>query len=131
MSIDLSRTDGVLSEVRQERTRQEHLWGQQDLPTGTGPLTRPLLPLSPAKGKDVEDAFRRRTDWATNHGSLTYADVLLEEVFEAMAEVKPSRIREELIQVAASAVKFIESIDRQTAAGALGFGPDEREFTDG
>jgi hypothetical protein len=45
-------------------------------------------------------------------GAVTYADIFLEEVGEALAEHSPARLREELIQVAAVAVAWVEKINR-------------------
>jgi len=51
-----------------------------------------------------------------NHNGTTWATILIEEVGEACKEVNEAvsveRLREELIQVAAVAVAWIECIDR-------------------
>jgi hypothetical protein len=44
------------------------------------------------------------------------ADVLLEEVFEALAETDPAKARDELVQAVAVGVKMIEGIDRGATA---------------
>ncbi|TIH26025.1 NUDIX hydrolase, partial [Subtercola vilae] len=43
-----------------------------------------------------------------------WQDILLEEVFEAFAESDTSKLRTELIQVAAVAQQWVEAIDRRT-----------------
>ena len=48
-------------------------------------------------------------------GEGTWADILREEYFEALAETDPARLRVELIQVAAVAVAWVEAIDRAEA----------------
>jgi malonyl CoA-acyl carrier protein transacylase len=99
------QTAQVLAEVRLERIRQELRWGQQNHPDGTG------LPL--AKGS--ADYARARCQTAAEDGSVTWEHILTEEHYEAMAEEDPTRLREELIQVAAVAVAWVEAIDRRHA----------------
>lgn len=110
----------VLTEVGDERERQEKKWGQQNHPSIISP--GPEIPL-PVKdtfqryGLDASDAagFKRVTDVAAEDGNLTYADILMEEVAEAIEAAVESEelLREELIQVAAVAVAWIEAIDRR------------------
>jgi hypothetical protein len=48
-------------------------------------------------------------------GTTTWKHILREEFLEAMAEEDPEQLREELVQVAAVAVAWIEAIDRRAA----------------
>jgi hypothetical protein len=95
----------VAREVIQERVRQEAKWGEQNHPDGTGPTMTNLNRAHEA---------RRNCDYAHSHGMGTWRHILTEEVAEAMAESDPDRLREELIQVAAVAVAWVEAIDRRT-----------------
>lgn len=99
-----SHTQLILTEVRHERLRQETLWGQQDLPDGTS-----------TEFACLADAARADTESHKAEGVMTYLDVLAEEFWEAMAEEDPDKLRAELIQVAAVAVKWAEAIDRRLA----------------
>jgi hypothetical protein len=54
---------------------------------------------------------RARMDTAVRLQRPTWRLVLAEEVAEAFAETDPARLREELIQVAATAVRWVEAID--------------------
>lgn len=106
--------NGVLKEVQAERERQESKWGQQNHADGTGPDHFFL-----GKGLDTPSTFeylRDRATWITDSnskiGRLTYADIFLEEVFEALAETDQEKLREELVQVAAVAVAWVQKIDR-------------------
>lgn len=45
-------------------------------------------------------------------GTLTWIDILWEEVCEAAECHDPKRLREELIQVAATAIAWVEKIDK-------------------
>jgi len=93
-------------DVLAERQRQKKLHGVQTLPDGTG--------------DSASDAMRSVAqmlcDQATRRGTLTWRDILREEVFEAFAETDRDKLREELIQVAAVAVQWIEAIDRESGS---------------
>lgn len=125
---------GVLSAVLAERTRQDARWGAgsaDNNPDGTGPHTRPLYAHTATGIADddeahyIRDVMQGRVDWrAANDGTadrpLTHADIFLEEVAEALAEDDPAKLRAELVQAAAYAVKWIEAIDRRTAIDGAG-----------
>ena len=97
-----SATEDVLADVSNERESQHEQWGDQVLPMGTGPAFAEEAGMYRAICRD-----------AAADGDLTYADILLEEVFEALAEEDPLKAKDELIQVAAVAVKMVELINRQ------------------
>lgn len=97
----------VLEEVAQERLAQLAQWGNQPLPLGFGW----------ADAKPLADKYRQECDDAMGDGRVTHRHVLLEEVWEALAERDPAKARDELIQVAAVAVKIIQDIDRAAAGG--------------
>jgi hypothetical protein len=102
MSNRIHLTTLVLSEVDRERQRQDEKWGEQNHPDGTGSHFR----------EDADD-MRRVCEWEANHGELAWRHILREEVYEALAESDPAKLRAELIQVAAVAVNWIEAIDRR------------------
>jgi hypothetical protein len=109
---------GILVEVADERARQNAKWGVQNHPNGTGfeRVCRPaLLPRDKTYG-NIGSYAKQITDSNADHGRVTYADILLEEVFEALAESDPAALRAELIQCAAVAVQWIEKLDRIEAA---------------
>lgn len=94
----------VLSDVRFERKQQDDRWGIQDHPDGTGPLFQ-------------LHATRMRMDTQVSfaQGKGTWRHVLLEEVYEALAETDLKKLRAELVQVAAVAVSWVEAIDQRAA----------------
>mgnify|MGYP001614295790 CR=1 FL=1 len=104
-------TEAVLGEVHAERVRQDAKWDEQNHPNGTG------------EGRLSDLTYRNTTahaakglvDGMAKSGRLTYAAILYEEFAEAMEEVDPTRLRAELVQVAAVAVAWVEKIDRETA----------------
>lgn len=111
-------TERVLQEVLQERQRQDAKWGQQNHVIVT---ERPYLDAGGPKDTrevyfDKAEQYKHFNDQDNQHGSLGWDHILLEEVFEALAEQDPAKIREELVQVAAVAVAAIESLDRNELA---------------
>jgi hypothetical protein len=96
---------GIVDEVFAERERQVEQWGDGMPPLGT---TEDYAPW--------RDAFRAYCQRRSAKGTVTMADVLLEEVFEALAETDPAKARDELVQAVAVGVKMIEGIDRGATA---------------
>lgn len=110
-------TEQVLVEVKGERLRQEAKWGEQNHPNGTGDIWEFCSGQHTGWAKDAADDARRRCQEAsTKPWGDTYALILNEEVAEAFAEDDPALVREELIQVAAVAVAWVEAIDRRAGA---------------
>lgn len=92
---------GVVNEVLEERARQDQKWGEQHHPDGTGGPTSVRLAQS----------SREFCNQAAALGRLEWRHILREEYREAMAEADPAKLREELIQVAAVCVAWVEDID--------------------
>lgn len=97
-------THRVGMEVLVERERQDDKWGEQNHPNGTG-----------EDYADEASVARTRCDRATWNKELTWDLILLEEVYEALAESDPAPLRAELVQVAAVAQAWVEKIDRDEA----------------
>lgn len=96
--------ENVLQHIADERARQDAKWGsQRDHSDGTG--------LDPVSDKIRADLARQACDDSHKAGKDTWRDILTEEVFEAYAESDPIKLREELVQVSAVAVCWIEAID--------------------
>jgi hypothetical protein len=93
----------VFAEVAIERTRQDDRWGEQNHADGTGLYQHAA----------AAERARRECDRKANAGTITWADILREEVYEAFAEDHPAALRAELLQVAAVAVAWVEAIDRR------------------
>lgn len=93
----------VIASVVAERARQDAKWG---------------APHDPARGDGTGEQYeprarhaKLRTDAHAAAGRLTWMDILAEEVAEAFAESDPVRLRAELVQVAAVAVKWVRVLD--------------------
>lgn len=100
-------THFVLADIAAERARQLAKWGEQNHPDGTG---RP--------GDDDMANLDRAKCKANGPDEDNWRDILQEEVSEAFAETHPLALRAELVQVAAVAVAWIETIDRRAAPHA-------------
>ncbi|GAA4564017.1 hypothetical protein [Planotetraspora kaengkrachanensis] len=96
----------VLADVSVERAAQDAMWGVQELPDGTGPERRAEA-----------DRARQAVEDAAARGLPTWRDILYEEVMEAFAENDPERLRAELVQVAAVAVKWVQALDQRVRPG--------------
>jgi hypothetical protein len=102
MTSHVARQRKIVDDVLHERDAQDAIFGIQDLPNGTDAGS-----FGPSA-----DAHRMECDAAFAAGCGTFRHVFLEEVFEAMAETDPVKLRAELIQTIAVGVKWVEAIDR-------------------
>ena len=97
----------ILLEVARERASQDAQWGEQNHPDGTS-----------IKNKWLADMARQITDDNAKDGTITWLDIVNEEIGEASAEEIPANLRAELIQSAAVLVAWVECIDRREANGS-------------
>ena len=93
----------VLQEVFSERIRQDHKWGEQNHPDGTGEVT----------AVRARDHAQAECELAFQEKRGTYRHILTEEYYEVLAETDPRKLRLELIQLAAVAVQWVEALDRR------------------
>jgi hypothetical protein len=107
----------VLEEVFEERLRQVARYGHNDeCADGAGPETRWLLPLSSASAAEIQVALRSSYEaFEEETGAPTWVHLVLEEVCEAFEAATPDRLEEELLQVAALCVSWVESLRRRGA----------------
>lgn len=104
----------ALADVAAEREAQDRRWGVQEFPDGTGPGFT-------ARAEEAKQTCA--TAWS--RGELTWRHILTEEFYEALAESDPRNLRNELVQTAAVALKWVQSLDRRHG-GALHQTGDER-----
>jgi predicted XRE-type DNA-binding protein len=100
----------IFDQISCERDRQTERWGDQShLPDGTGPNFTPRgtrLMMHELAGIQRE----ANNDYPDK---ITFQEILLEEVWEALAETNPERLWAELTQVAAVVVQWLEVIERR------------------
>jgi hypothetical protein len=98
----------IVAEIVGERRRQDEKWGEpHEVPDGTG-SEELFFGFAFA---DLRDWIQGSVDLAADRGDSRMSWVLLEEVFEALAESDEQKLRAELIQVAAVAAKWVQIID--------------------
>lgn len=100
----------LAGEVVSERLAQIEQWGTQDHPSTYGESDRRQAERTAEYWKAINTA-------RVELECLSWDGILLEEVYEALAESDPLLRRMELVQVAAVALAEIESIDRAIEAG--------------
>jgi hypothetical protein len=93
----------VLVHVASERKRQDLAFGEQNHRSGT----------DHKRFKTAAHNARAEYDIAKKEGRLTWTEVLREELYEALEEEDPAKLRRELVQVAAVAVAWIQCLDRR------------------
>jgi NTP pyrophosphatase (non-canonical NTP hydrolase) len=99
--LEMADQKSILIEVLEERKRQDTLWGIENL--------NPFLWLS-ILGEEVGEcnkATQEAYDWKKKHFKRS----------PDHSEIKLQELRTELIQVAAVAVAFVESLDRDEWEG--------------
>ena len=113
----------VLVDVGMERARQYKLHGANlKNHSGTGPDVPWAEPLFSAMGATTLEFYLREAYNAKQgRGEIvTWLDILLEEFSEAAMERDPKRLDEELIQVAAVCVSWVEKLrDPESSANPI------------
>ncbi|MBG0830546.1 hypothetical protein HS041_22550 [Planomonospora sp. ID67723] len=105
--LDITRIERL---IRAERARQLVKFGPQNHPDRD--------PLENNHAEGVEYGFHAQRWKEINaqraqDGRTAWDGILLEEVYEALTETDPAKLREELIQVAAVCCTWIEALDRR------------------
>lgn len=128
MSEPLSGLDTALTEIADERGRQDAKWGEQNHPlVDPSVVEQPILALvslSPAYpwrlfefyGLPDATIARSRCQLAATEGRSTWADILLEEYtefLEAAGLGDDKGARAELVQLGAVVAAAIEAMDRR------------------
>jgi hypothetical protein len=92
----------LVNRLQVERDRQIRKWGDQRHPDGTS-------------SEFTADAnfYRASCDDHAREGVLTWSDILLEEVWEALSETEPAKLESELVQVGAVVLAWLEDIRRR------------------
>lgn len=112
----------VLNSVVAERARQVDQYGLNlDLRDGSGPdvpWCDPVIDASlgagPMPASEIEEVFRDNYNgFQARTGNPTWMHLVREEVAEAFQESDPQRLEEELVQVAALCVSWVENLRRR------------------
>ena len=94
----------IINKIVEERNRQIDKWGIQDLPSVKGyiPAVYYNIPTMEEAKEVCDDRARIK--------QLTWADILLEEVCEVVEAPNDENRIEELTQIAAVCISWIENI---------------------
>lgn len=114
----------IAAEIDEERARQDKKFGQQDWPDiDPRDIAVATRGYWASRAKIWRDVNAERAEPSTGprclgdqpepHIHTAWDGILLEEVYEALAESDPAKLRAELIQVAAVAVAWVQAIDRR------------------
>jgi hypothetical protein len=119
----------ILDEIKAERARQDERWGEQNHPDMTGGAQRVVREMFDEWAGNYREINNGAFNPCDTDRRLDWTGILLEEVYEALAESDPTKIRAELIQVAAVAAAWAECIDRREAASIEACGDQLFEWT--
>lgn len=106
----------VFADISAERERQDAKWG----PVRKQPNVDPVLAARGADHEEISAAHfiptaelaKRLFEIMRKEGRVSFTHIVVEELAEAVeVHDDPVRLREELVQVAASVVKWIEALD--------------------
>jgi hypothetical protein len=103
-------TETVYDKIKKERDHQDAKWGPQDHPSIKNGMISNFI--SSYYGILTEDEAKLACDAAFKDGHGTWSHILIEELSEAIHAKTEEKRKEELIQVAAVAIAWIESIER-------------------
>jgi len=113
-TLSLNHIRRIFTEVKLERIRQNDLWGEQNHPSITPGLTsRAGHEAAEYYEIPTEDDAKQMCEDAANTGGLSYTHIAVEELCEAVEAKDDTDRREELVQLAAVVVAWIEAIDRR------------------
>lgn len=106
-----------------EMNAQVEQWGEQNHPDGTGAAYVSMqdhpVPGDMAKTfvEGIASRYRMATENAAKEGKLTWRHIILEEMFEAMAEDDGEKLEKEIVQVLAVGFSWLAARDRRDARG--------------
>jgi hypothetical protein len=100
----------IIDATLEERIKQDAKWGEQNHPIIDNTYTSKSMYLRYNLPSE-EEAKNMCNTYALNK-ELTWGDIIVEELVEALCAPNKKLMREELIQCAAVIVAMIESLDR-------------------
>lgn len=117
---DQERQHKIIYEILVERKKQDVKWGEQNHPSVDPILTERPGGCTPERMCEeyelpTENRAKSSCNIATKNGKLTFTHIVVEELCEAVSAVDDDARREELIQLGACVVQWIEAIDRRKA----------------
>jgi len=118
--LNATATTLALSDVLDERARQDAMWGISNYPLGLG------------EGDELSHQSmleaQRICNEAADNGLLDYRKILTEEVYELFAAKDLDSAEEEAVQVSALALKIVERIRRIRLANWMSQTPTQTQL---
>ena len=110
---------GIAREFVGERLKQDEKWGPQDHPGLDQILLNRENGCTPQRMCEeyeipTENRAKQKCERAFDQGEGTWAHIVLEEFSEVVSQFDEEKQREELVQLGACVMAWIESIDRRT-----------------
>ena len=114
--------ENIFEEIANERRKQDEKWGEQNHPC----LDQTLLnrrggctPMRMCEEYEIpsEGRAKKKCDKAFETNKGTYTHIAVEEMSEVVSAFDIHKRREEIIQLAAVCVAWIEKIDRDLLTG--------------
>lgn len=102
----------AIEDVVAERAAQDAKWGEQNHPAMASGQGAGYEEMVCAAAADRANHWKSENAGRAADGTIGWDGILLEEVYEALAESDAALLRAELVQAAAVAVAWIECIDR-------------------
>lgn len=114
--------ENIFKEIRIERQKQNEKWGEQNHACLDVVLLNRIGSCTPKRMCDEyelpsEERAKQMCDNAFSQGRGTYAHIAVEEMSEVISAFDIHKRREELIQLTAVCVAWIEKIDRNLLNG--------------
>jgi hypothetical protein len=97
-----SKIDYIFPDIVDEYERSVEKHGEQSLPLGSDPVYA-----------DYAESWREECEMRRANGTLTWREILMEEIHEAFAETEYHAQRAELVQVANVVMKMIADLDER------------------
>jgi hypothetical protein len=92
----------IFLDIGGEHKRQDGKWGKQNHPMLCVPFTIDVM-------LNAQQVYKRLNETK----NYSWFQILMEEVYEAFSEIDLNKQREDMLQVAAVAVRIIECLDRR------------------
>lgn len=115
--MNTENINNILQLVNNEVFKQHEKWGQQNHPSLDPVLMNRVGSCTPERMSEeyeipTENRAKFKCENAFKYNSGTWAHIAVEELSESISEFDPEKRKQELIQLAAVCVSWIDSIDR-------------------
>lgn len=100
----------IIEEILKEKERQVSLWGVQNHNIVNYEIPHELRMSYYSLPR--EEKAKKNCNKAAKEGILTWGDIIVEELVEALNAKTPEEMREELIQCCAVLLSMVESLQR-------------------